>query len=97
MLERDETCRMRLVTTSISSYGKEGLQMAGDQITISSKYQIVIPKAAREKLGLRPGQKLGVLIKGKTITLVPVPTLDELQGFAKGINLDGYREEADRL
>lgn len=66
------------------------------QTTVSSKYQIVIPKEDRERAGIKPGQKLIVLVKHGTIKLVPVRTLDELQGFVKGINTEGYREEADR-
>jgi len=66
------------------------------QTTVSSKYQVVIPKEDRERAGIKPGQKLMVLVKHGIIKLVPVRTLDELQGFVKGINTEGYREETDR-
>ena len=66
------------------------------EVTVSPKYQIVIPKAVRERLGFRPGQKLGVLIKGTTVSLVPVRPVRELKGIARGASLDGYREEEDR-
>jgi len=65
--------------------------------TVSSKYQVVIPKSVREHLPLRPGQKLAVVAIGGVIHLVPVPTWDELQGFAAGINPEGLREEVDRF
>lgn len=65
--------------------------------TVSSKYQVVIPKEVREQVPIKPGQKLAVIVKGKTIHLVPVLPLDELQGFAKGINTEGLRDEVDRL
>ena len=68
-----------------------------DLVTVSSKYQVVIPKSVREQVGLKPGQKLMVLAKGDSITLVPVLPLDELQGFVKGINTEGYRDEEDRF
>jgi AbrB family looped-hinge helix DNA binding protein len=68
-----------------------------DMTTVSSKYQIVIPKSVREQVRIKPGQKLMVLVKGESITLVPVPSLDELRGFAKGINTEDYRDEEDRF
>jgi AbrB family looped-hinge helix DNA binding protein len=67
-----------------------------DEVTISPKYQVVIPKAIRERLHFRPGQKLVALVKGNSVSLVPVPTLKELRGIARGANLEGYREEEDR-
>ena len=49
--------------------------------TISSKFQIVIPKAMRENLHLRPGQHLHVVEKGGVITLVPEIPLTSLKGM----------------
>jgi AbrB family looped-hinge helix DNA binding protein len=66
------------------------------QTTVSTKYQVVIPKDAREGLSLRPGQRLDVIVKGGIIHLVPVRTLDELQGFVKGIKVGEVRDEEDR-
>jgi AbrB family looped-hinge helix DNA binding protein len=66
------------------------------QTTVSSKYQVVIPKRAREEAGIKPGQKLSVLVKDGSVTLVPIPTIDELRGFAPGINLDDIRDHEDR-
>ncbi|MFP3904928.1 MAG: AbrB/MazE/SpoVT family DNA-binding domain-containing protein, partial [Armatimonadota bacterium] len=43
-----------------------------EQTTVSSKYQVVIPKAVRERIDLQPGQKLAVLLKGDVISLVPI-------------------------
>ena len=65
--------------------------------TISSKYQVVIPKEVRERLHLKPGQKLAVIVRGNVISLVPVPTLEELRGFARGADTSGLREKVDRL
>jgi AbrB family looped-hinge helix DNA binding protein len=53
-------------------------------VTLSSKYQIVIPKEIRELLKLRPGQKLAFIPSGGSVKLVPVPELEELFGIAKG-------------
>lgn len=68
-----------------------------DETTVSSKYQVVIPKRVRERIGLKPGQKLMVIEKGGVISLVPVPELDELRGIARGANTEGLREKVDRL
>jgi len=66
------------------------------QTTISSKYQVVIPKAAREHLNLKPKQKLTVIEKDKMLILIPQASLDELRGIAAGANVDNYREKMDR-
>ena len=67
----------------------------GHTTTVSSKYQVVIPKEARERMKLQPGQKLSVITKGGVIYLVPVLGLDELQERLRGMNTDGLREEVD--
>ena len=66
------------------------------QTTISSKYQIVIPKPVREHLNLKPKQKLTVIEKDKMIILVPLATLEELRGIAPGVSANNYREKRDR-
>lgn len=65
--------------------------------TISSKYQIVIPKEIREKLHLSPRQRLQVLVKGGIITLVPEAPLKSLKGFLKGMDKAGVREKEERV
>ena len=65
--------------------------------TVSSKYQVVIPKEIRERMAIKPGQKLSVIAKGRIIYLVPVLELDELQGIARGANTDNIREKEDRF
>jgi len=67
------------------------------QTTVSSKFQVVIPKAVRERVHLQPGQKLAVLVRGNVISLVPVVPVTQLRGFLKGINTAGLREKDDRL
>ena len=69
----------------------------GHEVTISSKYQIVIPREARDRAHLVPGQKLVVQVKHGQIKLIPVRPMEELIGFVKGINIEGFREEEDRL
>ncbi len=67
------------------------------QTTISSKYQVVIPKPVREHLNLKPQQKLTVIEKDKMLILIPQVSLDELRGIAAGAGTDNYREKTDRL
>jgi len=67
------------------------------QTTISSKYQVVIPKPVRERLNLKPQQKLTVIEKDKMLILIPHVSLDELRGIAAGAGTDNYREKKDRL
>lgn len=63
---------------------------------VSSKYQVVIPKAVREVSGLRKGQALDVITKGGVITLIPERPLSDLEGFARGVRMTGLREKKDR-
>jgi AbrB family looped-hinge helix DNA binding protein len=65
--------------------------------TISSKFQIVIPKAVREKLHLRPRQHLHILEKGGVIALVPEVPLKSLKGALKGMPWTDLREKRGRL
>lgn len=65
--------------------------------TISSKYQVVIPKEIRREVEIRGGQVVQVLAKGGVITLVPDRPLSELRGFLKGADALGVREKSDRL
>jgi|GEM_PF-707603 len=61
-------------------------------VTLSSKYQISIPKEVRETLDLKPGQRLAFLCVGKSVKLVPQPRIEDLLGIGKGANPDGYRD-----
>jgi AbrB family looped-hinge helix DNA binding protein len=65
--------------------------------TISTKFQIVIPKEVREKLHLTPQQRLQIMEKGGVITLVPEVPLKSLKGALKGMSKTELREKKDRL
>ena len=65
--------------------------------TISTKFQIVIPKEVREKLRLTPQQRLQVVEKGGVITLVPEVPLKSLKGALKGMSKSGLREKQGRV
>ena len=65
-------------------------------VTVSPKYQVVIPKNVREAMQLRPGQKLKVIEYEGRIELIPDRDISELKGFLKRINTEFIRED-DRL
>lgn len=65
--------------------------------TLSSKYQLAIPKAIRETLNLKAGQKFTVVAKGNIIELVPVRSLQSMRGVLKGVNTENYRDRQDRF
>jgi AbrB family looped-hinge helix DNA binding protein len=64
---------------------------------ISSKFQLVIPKAVREQAGLKVGQVVQVIARDDVISVIPDRPLSELRGMFKGRPRDDYRDEADRL
>ncbi|HSL94597.1 MAG TPA: AbrB/MazE/SpoVT family DNA-binding domain-containing protein [Thermoleophilia bacterium] len=66
-------------------------------VVISPKFQIVIPKEIRERMGLKPGQTVSLIDRGETITMVPKRPLSELRGILRGAPTDDYRDETDRL
>ena len=55
-------------------------------VTVSPKFQVVIPKEIRRKLGLLPGQKVQVVVYGDRIELIPVRPARSMRGFLKGID-----------
>ncbi|TSA16779.1 MAG: AbrB/MazE/SpoVT family DNA-binding domain-containing protein [Betaproteobacteria bacterium] len=65
--------------------------------TLSTKYQISIPKAVREQQRWKAGQEFVFIPKGKGVLVMPVPELKELAGVAKGARSDGYRDRKDRF
>ncbi len=66
-----------------------------ETVTISRKFQVVIPKAIREVLGLRPGQKVRAFVYGDRIELIPVGRLKDMRGFLTGLDMTVERD-ADR-
>ena len=64
--------------------------------TLSSKFQISIPKDVREAMGFKPGQKLAFLRVGPSLKLVPQAEIADLFGIARGVNGEGYRDRSNR-
>jgi AbrB family looped-hinge helix DNA binding protein len=64
--------------------------------TLSSKFQISVPKAVRDEQHWKAGQEFVFIPKGKGVLLMPVPELDELAGIADNADREGYRDRRDR-
>jgi AbrB family looped-hinge helix DNA binding protein len=67
-----------------------------ETVTISPKFQVVIPKAMCERLGLTAGQKVQVIAYDNRLELIPEQPIEKMRGFLKGIDTSFEREE-DRL
>lgn len=65
-------------------------------VTVSPKYQVVIPKVVRESMGIVSGQKVQMLMFGNRIELIPIKPMKELRGFLQGIDTN-VKREIDRL
>ncbi|NHM19643.1 AbrB/MazE/SpoVT family DNA-binding domain-containing protein [Tritonibacter mobilis] len=65
--------------------------------TLSSKFQISIPKAIRAAQHWDAGVTFAFIPKGTGVLLVPVPKLDDLKGLAKGANTSDYRDRSERI
>ena len=61
-------------------------------VTISPKFQVVIPKEIRERLGLTPGQKVQAIVFDDRLELIPVRPIKSMRGFLKGIDPTVSRE-----
>ncbi len=68
-----------------------------DTVTISSKYQMVIPRAIREKWDIKPGQKVRLIVHGNHLEVIPVRDIKEARGFLKGMSSEIERDEEDRV
>jgi AbrB family looped-hinge helix DNA binding protein len=74
-----------------------GVRMTVTTATLSSKYQISIPKAVREEQHWQAGQKFVFIPKGKGVLVMPVPEAEELAGIARGSRTRALRDRADRF
>ena len=65
-------------------------------VTVSPKFQVVIPKGVRESMGIVSGHKVQMLTYGNRIELIPIKPMKDLRGFLQGIDTSVNREK-DRL
>ncbi len=68
-----------------------------ETVTLSKKFQVVIPKVARENLKLKAGQKLVLIEKKNSIEFVKIGNIMDARGFAKGASQEGLRDESERF
>jgi AbrB family looped-hinge helix DNA binding protein len=67
-----------------------------ESVKVSPKFQVVIPRKARESLRLRPGQRCQVILYDNRLEFIPIRPLKEMRGFLKGIDTSVEREK-DRM
>lgn len=65
-------------------------------VTVSPKFQVVIPKEVRESMGIISGQKMQMLTYHNRIEMIPIKPIKEMRGYLKGINTD-IKKDKDRL
>ena len=66
-------------------------------VTISSKYQVVIPRPIRKQFNLKPGRKIMFIPYNNTLRVVVVPPIEQSMGMFEGIDANPQREKADRV
>ncbi|GHV19383.1 hypothetical protein FACS189494_00790 [Spirochaetia bacterium] len=66
-------------------------------VTLSSKYQIVIPKDVRNSIGLKAGTSFEVIAGNNRIELIPIMPIQNMKGIFKGMNTSFSRDEEDRI
>jgi AbrB family looped-hinge helix DNA binding protein len=64
-----------------------------ETVTVSPKYQIVIPRRVREAMGIRPGQKVRMVLFDGRLELVPERDIREMRGHLRGMDTTVPRED----
>jgi len=65
-------------------------------VTVSPKFQVVIPKEVRDSMGIVSGQKIQMLTYRNRIELIPIKAMKKMKGFLRGLDTDVKRDE-DRV
>ncbi len=68
-----------------------------DSVTVSPKFQVVIPQKVRETLGIKRGQKMQVIMYDNRVVLIPMHPIQEARGSLKGMDTSIERDETDRV
>jgi AbrB family looped-hinge helix DNA binding protein len=68
-----------------------------ESVTVSPKYQVVIPLRIRKLLGVKPGQKMRLIAYDNQVVLIPVRPVCEGRGSLKGMDSSLQRDEEDRI
>ena len=67
-----------------------------ETVTVSPKYQVVIPKRVRQALKIIPGQKVQVVMYENRIQIIPIIPMQDIRGFIKGLDTNVERD-SDRV
>ena len=62
-----------------------------ESVTVSTKYQVVIPLKIRKLLGVKAGQKMHLIAYDNRMVMLPIRPIREARGSLKGMNTDGFR------
>ena len=65
-------------------------------VKLTDNFDVSIPAELRSAMNLKPGQRFAVIPKGRSISLVPIPEIEELVGLAEGADTTDYRDRRDR-
>lgn len=68
-----------------------------ETVTVSQKYQVVLPRRIRSELEIKPGRKIVVVEKGGVIEMISVGKIRDAKGFAKGVSARGIRDESEHF
>ncbi|HLP47572.1 MAG TPA: AbrB/MazE/SpoVT family DNA-binding domain-containing protein [Candidatus Kapabacteria bacterium] len=68
-----------------------------DTVTLSPRFQVVIPRSVRKHMNLKPGEKFQVISFENRIELIPILPMSEMRGFLKGFDPTFVREKEDRV
>ena len=68
-----------------------------ESVTVSKKYQVVIPEKLRKKAGIKPGDKMVAITKHGIIQYIPVRPIEQTKGFIEGLNTKDLRDETERI
>lgn len=66
-------------------------------VTVSKKYQVVIPKSVRKEARIKPGDRMAVIVKHNIIHYIPVRPMEATKGMVPGLDTKELRDEYDRL
>jgi len=68
-----------------------------ETVTVSKKYQVVIPEKLRRKAKIKPGDKMVAITKHGIIQYIPIRPLQETKGFILGLDTEELRDKSDRI
>jgi AbrB family looped-hinge helix DNA binding protein len=68
-----------------------------ETVTVSKKFQVVIPEKLRKKAGIKAGDKMVAITKHGIIQYIPVRPLKDTEGFIPGLDTENLRDESDPI